>query len=98
MGELIETMRDREDISPQQFARILLTFEGVIGKSFAVDGSRMTGSEVRRRYLICEKWLRTLRHEGWSITRILDLMPRALRTELDGGTFDPGEERRVWMP
>lgn len=96
--ELIERMRDREEISATQFARILLTFEAAIAQSFAADKAKMTRSEVRRRYLICEKWLRSLRHEGWSVTRILDIVPRALRTELEGGVFDPGEKSRLWTP
>jgi hypothetical protein len=98
MSEYIEKMRDAEEISRVQFAKILLMFEAAIAQSFAADGARMTRSEVRRRYLICERWLRALRNEGWSVTRILDIVPRALRTELEGEAFDPGEKSRLWTP
>jgi hypothetical protein len=99
MSEHIERMTEVGEISRQQFASLLLAFEAIIAASFETHGGRMTRTEVRRRYLICEKWLRALRAEGWGVQRITAVLPRALATELDGRVWDPAtEDRRVWMP
>lgn len=97
MSEHIERMLDVGEINRRQFTTLLFTFEAVIANSFEA-GSRMTRSEVRRRYLICEKWLRALRSEGWSVQRIQSALPQALATELAGQAWDPTQERLVWTP
>lgn len=97
MSEHIERMVEVGEINRRQLAILLLTFEAVIARSFEA-GTRMTRSEVRRRYLICEKWLRALRNEGWGVQRIQAALPQALEAELEGRHWDPTGARRVWMP
>ena len=98
MSEHIERMMQVGEINRRQLATLLFTFEAVIARSFEVTGGQMTRHEVRRRYLICEKWLRALRSEGWSVQRIQGALPQALEAELFGQTWDPTQERLVWTP
>ena len=56
-------------------------------------------SEVRRRTNIYIKWLRILRADiGYSLDRTLDLLPTALRKELDGIAWEPPPKDTLWAP
>lgn len=71
-----------------------------IERSFAEDlvlRPVKTRNEVKRRFKICMMWFVRLRRDlNWSIPRILDALPRALRHELDGTPFDPeAESKRI---
>lgn len=56
-----------------------------------------TRNEIERRFRICIRWFVTLRRElGWTVPRILDDLPQALRHELDGTPYVPDENRRAW--
>jgi hypothetical protein len=95
---------------PRQLVEVLEGMTEVVGGSFLVDGSTMTRAEVKRRSDICAKWIMTLRRDlGWSITRILDDLSKALRCELDGIPYTPSREGHstwtqdngrdlIWMP
>lgn len=96
--ELLEVMLQHGEINREQFRRVCDSFTATIGKSFEVDHSRMTRSEVKRRFDIMAKTFRELRHEGWSVTRILDNLPHVLRVKLDGGSWDPSTRHGIWMP
>lgn len=75
---------------PEQLHSVLEGTTEVVGASFLVDGSLMTRSEIKRRTEICAKWTLVLRRDlKWSIHRILDELPRALRCELDGISYTP---------
>ncbi len=51
---------------------------------------RITQAETRRRFGICEKWFRIMRGDlRFGLTKTLDLLPQALRSELDGTKFEP---------
>ena len=85
-------------VSGDQVARVTLAIERTITESFRADGTTMTGAEVRRRFVLCERLVRRLRGDlGWGLQRILDHLPRYLRCELDGVPWSP-EERQVWIP
>lgn len=68
-------------------------------KSFDEDEKRMGSSfrnhiqtqhEVKRRTEILCKWFRTVRAEmGYSTDRAISILYPALRTELDGGVYEP---------
>jgi hypothetical protein len=60
----------------------------------------MTKDELRRRFRICESWIRHARGDlGFSLEKTLDLLPHALRCELDGRQFDPASlQTRIWTP
>lgn len=64
-----------------------------------VDGSNMSNeTEVRHRFNICAKLARELRHDlKWSLERIVDTLPIALRQCLDNGGFSPDEARGSWI-
>lgn len=96
--EILEAMMDQGHIDRAQFHRITNSFTETIRASFAADGGRMTRDEVRRRFDIMARHFRMLRHEGWSVTRILDVLPTALRSKLDGGSWEPTTSRSIWVP
>ena len=80
-------------VSEDQVARVTIAIERAIAESFAGDGGRMTGAEVRRRFALCERLVRQLRGDlGWGLQRVLDHLPRYLRCELDG---HPPAERTI---
>lgn len=85
-------------VSQDQVARMTVAIERAVMLSFAADGGRMTRDEIRRRFAICEKIVRQLRGDlGWALTRIVDVLPRYLRAELDGIPWTP-ESRALWTP
>lgn len=57
-----------------------------------------THAEEKRRGQIVLRWYRELRGAGFSYNRTIDECSRALRTELDGGTYTPPERNRLWSP
>ena len=82
----------------EQLDRVVLGIEGAVARSFEADGARMTGTEVRRRFGICERLVRQLRSDlGWGLQRVMDRLPYYLRCELDGQTWEP-DSRTIWMP
>lgn len=60
----------------------------------------MTKDELKRRFKICEAWIRRARGDlGMSLEKTLDLMSHALRSELDGNRFDPDTmQTKIWTP
>lgn len=83
---------------PEQLAKVVDGTTEVVYGSFLVDGSTQTRNEVKRRTELCARWVLTLRKDcRWSIERILDELPRALRSELDGIPYSPTREgRQTW--
>lgn len=93
--------------SPQDYRRVADAFVRILKASFDEDARRSgqafadrvhTQGEERRRARILGKWFRELRNSGFSTSRTLDEVQRALRTELDGGTYTPPEGNRLWAP
>ena len=77
-----------------------------IQESFMHDAIRHPGrqvvgtrAEVKRRTEICLKWFRVMRGDmGYSTERALDFLGLALRTELDGGKWEPPAAVTAWGP
>lgn len=93
--------------SDDDLRRTFEALEGTIWRSFAEDIRRNpfgytkpTMNETKRRFKICENWIRHARGElGYSLEQTLDLMGQALRCELDGVSFDPPKAgSRIWTP
>lgn len=85
-------------VAADQVGRVALAIERVIADSFAADGARPTGHEVRRRFAICERLVRQLRGDlRWGLARVLDHLPHYLRCELDGVAWEP-DPRALWVP
>ena len=85
-------------LAKDELGRLTLGIEQAVTRSFAADGARMTGAEVRRRFGICERLFRQLRGDlGWGLVRVLDHLPEYLRCELDGMPWEP-DRRTCWMP
>lgn len=98
-GELLASMSKDGTFNRELYQRVTLTFYRTIETSFVDDKSRPTQHETKRRFEILERWLRILRNDyQWGIDRILFVLPRALRAELDGAQFDPAKESRIWTP
>jgi len=84
--------------------------EKAIMRSFAEDLRRnpfgrlaqsgVKESDLQERFKMCETWIRRARGDlGFSLDKTLDLMPHALRCEIDGQTFDPATMRTsIWTP
>lgn len=93
-GEFLDLAGD-----PTLRRKITGRVQQVIAQSFAKDGARQTGQEIKRRFEIVESTIRMLRGDlGWAYERILDELPRALRAKLDGVPWDPSENRAIWTP
>ena len=81
-----------------QLERAVFGIERAVTRSFETDGARMTDTEVRRRFGICERLFRQLRGDlNWGLHRVLDHLPHYLRCELDGLAWEP-DRRTIWMP
>lgn len=86
--------------------RVTAGIQAAISTSFAEDKVLRpvyTRDEIERRFRMCADIFVTLRKDlGWSIPRILDEMPRALRAKLDGIPWNPetdkSAQRKVWAP
>ncbi len=85
--------------SPQDAYGVMEAICSALEESFNEDERRMgssfrsriqTQAEVNRRTDIMCEWFRTLRCEcSYSTDRAKSVLGTALRTELDGGKFDP---------
>lgn len=91
-------------IEDDAVGKVTNDFIEAIQKSFSDDAERdgrmptMTRSEVKRRFDVCAKIFALLRGDlKWGLQRIADHLPRYLRAELDGKTWEP-EQREVWIP
>lgn len=93
-GELVKLATE------EWHGRAVVAITEAIDRSFENDQvirPVRTQAEIERRFEICIRWFVELRRElHWSIPRILDALPTALRSALDGIPFDPDEERAAW--
>lgn len=97
----MDLVRDEE-----QLRRVFASIVATIDRSFREDATRYgqehakrvrTDTEMKRRADILGRWFRVMRGElDWGVARTLDELPRALRAELDGGTYTPPEARSLW--
>jgi len=86
-------------VDKAQAYKVCCAICAALEKSFQFDAKHMgkgfaekieTQHEVRRRTNILCKWFGILRNEcSYSTSRALDTLPLALRTELNGGDFEP---------
>jgi hypothetical protein len=83
---------------PAQLMKLIDDLEQTVGGSFLADGAAMTKSEIKHRLTICAEWVLVLRRDcGWSLPRIVDELPKALRCRLDGIDYTPTREHaRSW--
>lgn len=107
-----ESLADLAEFSRGELAKLVTTkwlgrvtgaIADTIEESFETDQVLRpvkTKNEITRRFKICARWFVTLRRDmGWSVPRIIDALPRALRHDLDGTPFDPDGEaaRQGWI-
>jgi hypothetical protein len=94
-GELVKMVEQK------WLGRVVTGFGDAIEASFETDQVLRpvnTRSEIERRFRICIKWFITMRRDlEWSVPRILDTLPLALRCELDGERFEPDEIHAAWL-
>ena len=89
---------------PKEYDMAISRLEHMIWWSFVwLDAqlghkTEMVPDEIKRRFLICEKWFRVLRRDlGYGVHHALDTLPRALAYELLGLPFDPPKaDGRGW--
>ena len=96
------------DLTPMQKQGVQRRMESILADSFQTDENRkgprfrqriQTQAEVKRRGMIMVRWFRRMRgDEGYSVQKALDLLPGAIRTELDGGVYNPPPKNRLWTP
>jgi hypothetical protein len=85
-------------VEPHQIRRALLGLATVVEASFDQDGSRITQDEVKRRlYLAADLFCELRRDVKWSVERILNELPNALRSKLDGTPWSPNAHA-LWKP
>ncbi len=77
----------------------------IVSNSFREDAHRegknvsqlkITQSEVKRRADIVGNWYRAMTEMGLSSPNTIEHLARALRVELDGGTFTPPTPGKMW--
>jgi hypothetical protein len=91
---------------PGDYERVACVINRTIARSFQVDAQRhgaafaakvATQAEGKRRAEIIARWFEVLRREfGFSLAQTLDELPRALRAELDGGSYQPPGRNMLW--
>lgn len=93
-GEFAKLLEGNEDIP-----KIVRGFHRAIEGSFRSERTSVqTDTEVRRRFDICARIYRQLRGDlKWSVSRIMDHLPKYLRCELDGEAWKP-DDRQAWIP
>ena len=86
--------------------KVFVAVEAAVLGSFDTDQLRIivprhvsvTHAEVKRRTAICMKIFRALRGDmKWSWMRAVDYIPRFLRMELDGQSWEP-DANGMWAP
>jgi hypothetical protein len=94
----------------EQFQSVLRAFVAIVAESFRTDKNRLqsdtillapgytpTQAEIKARTDMCYDLFMAMRHDlHWSTQRSIDTLPVALRTELDGGKWQPQEHRHAW--
>jgi hypothetical protein len=97
LAGLVGSRTEAERIS----ARIARTVEASYLEDARREGGRpvhRTAAEDKRRINICFDWFKEMRGGGnWSLTRTLDTIPEALRSELDGTPYSMPTQR-MWVP
>lgn len=93
---------------PKEFRKLVLAFAHILRGSFITDERRRgkeyrqrihTQAEEKRRADILGRWFRVMRGDlGFSMQLTMDQLPRALRAELDGETYEPPDKNRLWTP
>jgi len=96
------------DLMPTEREAVQRRLVQILIESFQTDENRMgrefrlrisTQAEEKKRAKILFKWLRIMRGDlGYSMQQSLDIVPHALRTELDGGSYSPPPKNRLWTP
>lgn len=94
--------------NPDEGRRVLQGFVKILAESFQEDEVQygpafrrtiQNASEEKRRADILGKWYRIMRGElGWGFHKTMDSLPKALRTELHGGKYEPPTVNRLWTP
>ena len=97
-----------ELFSDGQLQTVSRRFVKIVSASFSEDRNKLivlasdmkppTQNEIKHRTEILYKWLITMRGDlGYSLERSLDMLPQALRSELDGTHWTPPPaERASW--
>lgn len=103
--EILSKLLDPQQMRPVEYAvtRIVAaSFHEDARKGAGLQGRitgevRATTAEVKRRAEIAWDWFVSMRAEcGFSTVRALDLLPAALRSELDGVPWIPPPPDRAW--
>ena len=87
--DLLDNQNDFNQVFNVFYTTIMLSFR-VIDTAALGQASVISQEEVKRRFLICEKWFRTMRGDlGYSLQRTLEYIPKALVCEITGQEFIP---------
>lgn len=110
IGDIMSFSRDLAEFSNGELVRMATegwTSRTVVAVTAAIDRSFdedavlrpvRTQDEIKRRFRICIEAMCVLRRDlHWSMPRILDEIPRALRAKLDGAEWNPETERKTWV-
>lgn len=89
----------KRDNGPRLATEVFIQMCNIVVMSMIADGSNYKNeSEIKYRINVAAKLARELRYDlKWSIQRIMDNMPVALRDMLDNGGYSPDESRDSWI-
>lgn len=89
----------KRDNGPRLATEVFIQMCNIVVMSMIADGSNYKNeSEIKYRINVAAKLARELRYDlKWSIQRIMDNMPAALRDMLDNGGYSPDESRDSWI-
>ena len=98
-GELARLSSDeKRQVSHGVLAAVTASFQEDQKRKNRTRSVNVTGAELKRRVNLCLKIYRELRGDlGWGLQRAIDHLPRYLRFELDGISWEP-DQRKVWAP
>ena len=95
-------------VEGNQIPKLVAGISAAVSKSFDVDQQpghlilvtgvrRVTKEETDRRVKICVGIFKVLRGDlKWSLDRIVDHLPKYLRAELDGTSWEPSARAGLW--
>lgn len=84
-GEFLGVLKD-----PMAIREVVHGMSTAVAASYALEGGRRTQAEDGRRAKLCVDLVRIMRGDcGWTIRRIVDELPEALRARVRGEDWEP---------
>ncbi len=98
----------KELLTPAQFTQVSQLIMVTVAGTFMEDKTRLianphafknapTRDEIKRRTVMAHKWFMVMRADiGYSTQRACDMLPEAVRAQLDGVDWEPPAIEKAW--